>query len=39
MNKLERISELIQSCEDKKLLRLLNNLWWREWFRLGLPVP
>lgn len=31
-SKLERINLAIAQATDKKVLRLLNRAWWREWF-------
>ena len=28
-----KIELAIQKCFDRKLLRLLNHEWWREWFK------
>lgn len=31
---LARIDDLIQRTENKERLKLLNRLWWKEWFRV-----
>lgn len=28
----EMIETRIQECTDKKILKVLNKAWWREWF-------
>ena len=31
---LARIDALIQRTENRERLKLLNRLWWKEWFRV-----
>jgi hypothetical protein len=33
MTRLQKLEAAIQRCVDRKLLRLLNREWWREWFK------
>lgn len=37
MERMERIEAAIQTCEDRKVLRVLNLAWLREYFRLKDP--